>query len=166
MVLDVLFSAKERQLSLQTIDVLQFAGDLVSGIETRIRGANIVFNYDLSRCAGRFKVDVDLLRTALINIFENAMEACLENSQEKDYRVDFKAASQKEEVIFEIKDNGPGMPAEAAEAIFSMFHSSKGHKGTGLGMFITDKVVRKHGGTINVMSELNEGTTFVIQLPR
>jgi PAS domain S-box-containing protein len=166
MVLDVLFSAKERQLSLQTIDVLQFAGDLVAGIETRIRGANIVFNYDLSRCAGQFKVDVDLLRTALINIFENAMEACLENNQEKDYHIDFKAVSQKKEVILEIKDNGPGMSAEAAEEIFSMFHSSKGHKGTGLGMFITDKVVKKHGGTINVMSEINAGTTFVIYLPR
>jgi PAS domain S-box-containing protein len=166
MVLDVLFSAKERQLSLQTIDVVQFAGDLVAGIETRIRGANIVFNFDLSRCTGQFKVDVDLLRTALINIFENAMEACLESNQEKDYHIDFKAVSQKKEVILEIKDNGPGMPAEAAEAIFSMFHSSKGHKGTGLGMFITDKVVKKHGGTINVMTQINEGTTFVIRLPR
>lgn len=94
------------------------------------------------------------------------MEACLEDSQAKAHRIDFKVISEKKEVIFEIKDNGPGMPSEEAEQIFSMFYSSKGHKGTGLGMFITDKVIKKNGGTIKATSELDRGTTFVIRLPR
>ncbi len=166
MVLDVLFSAKKRRLELQTMDVLKFVGDLVAGIETRIRSADIAFNYDFSLDAGQFTVDKDLLRTALMNILENAMEACLEDGHAKAHRIDFNVVSKVREVIFEIKDNGPGMPPEEAKQIFSMFYSSKGHKGTGLGMFITDKAVKKHGGTIHAVSEINQGTTFVIHLPR
>lgn len=166
MVLDVLFSAKERHLELQTIDVLQFVGDLAASIENRIRGADIAFNCDFSLCTGKFKVDKNLLRTALMNILENAVEACLEDDRTKSHHINFKVVSKEKEVILEIKDNGPGMPPEEAEQIFSMFYSSKGHKGTGLGMFITDKVVKKHGGTIHARSEPNKGMSFVIQLPR
>lgn len=166
MVLDVLFSAKERQLVLETVDVLHFAGDLVAGVENRIRGANIDFNYDLSLCSGQFKVDKNLLRTALMNILENAMEACVEDHHAKAHSIEFKVLSKEKRVVIEIHDNGPGMPPEEAEQIFSMFYSSKGHKGTGLGMFITDKVIKKHGGTIDATSELNQGTSFVITLPR
>lgn len=166
MVLDVLFSAKERSLELQTVEVLQFAGDLVAGIENRIRGANIAFEYDFNHCTGHFTVDKNLLRTAIINILENSLEACLEDGDTKSHRIDFKVMSQKKEVLFTIADNGPGMPPEEADQIFSMFYSSKGLKGTGLGMFITDKVIKKHGGTIKVTSELNSGTSFLISLPR
>lgn len=166
MVLDVLFSAKERSLQLHAIDVLQFVGDLVAGVENRIRGANIEFNYDFSLCVGQFNVDKDLLRTAVVNIFDNAVEACLEDKTPKSHFIDLKVISKDNEVIFEIRDNGPGMSPEAAEHVFSMFFSSRGHKGTGLGMFITDKVIKKHGGTIEVTSVLDQGTTFVISLPR
>lgn len=166
MVLDVLFSAKERQLALETVDVLQFGGDLVNSVENRIRGANIDFKYDLNLCAGQFKVDKNLLRTALMNILENAMEACLEDHYTKVHWIEFKIICKEKWVVIEIHDNGPGIPPEEAEQIFSMFYSSKGHKGTGLGMFITDKVIKKHGGTITAASELNQGTSFVITLPR
>ena len=166
MVLDVLFSCKERELDLQTIDVLQFVGGVVAGMENRLRGADIDFDYDFSLCAGQFDVDKDLLRTALVNLLENAMEACLEDPVPKAHWVQFKVVSRQDKIIMEINDNGPGMSAAEVAKLFNMFYSSKGSKGTGLGMFITQKVVKKHGGTIEVLSEPQKGSAFQISLPR
>ena len=68
-------------------------------------------------------------------------------------------------MVFAVEDNGIGMDQETREKIFSLFFSSKGIKGTGLGLFISNKIVDKHGGTIDVDSEQGRGTRFVIRLP-
>jgi signal transduction histidine kinase len=166
MVLDVLFSAKERNLERQELEVLAFSGELVTAVEHHIRSANIEFDYDLSLGTGKFKVDKDLLRTALTNIIENAVEACLEDDSQQHHKIQFNVLSRKSSVIFSIKDNGPGLPEDNTKRIFSLFYSSKGRKGTGLGMFITEKVIKKHGGRIAVASEPEQGTTFTVELPR
>jgi signal transduction histidine kinase len=64
-----------------------------------------------------------------------------------------------------VEDNGIGMDRETREKAFSLFFSSKGLKGTGLGLFISNKIVDKHGGDIRVDSEQGRGTRFVIRLP-
>ncbi len=68
-------------------------------------------------------------------------------------------------MIFEVEDNGIGMDQETREKIFSLFFSSKGIKGTGLGLFISNKIVDKHGGDIEVESEPGRGTRFMVRLP-
>ena len=65
----------------------------------------------------------------------------------------------------QVEDNGMGMDQETREKIFSLFFSSKGIKGTGLGLFISNKIVDKHGGTIEVDSEPGRGTRFLVRLP-
>jgi signal transduction histidine kinase len=68
-------------------------------------------------------------------------------------------------MVFEIADNGIGMDQQTREKLFSLFFSSKGVKGTGLGLFISNKIVDKHGGHIKVESEPSKGTRFVVELP-
>lgn len=68
--------------------------------------------------------------------------------------------------MFEIADNGGGMPRERTKQIFERFYSSKGRKGTGLGLYITSKVIKKHGGGINVDSGPGRGTRFTVRLNR
>jgi PAS domain S-box-containing protein len=165
MVFDVLYSTKERELELEAIEVITFTGELVAGFETRMRGADIEFCCQFN-CAGQMQVDVGLLRSAMNNILENALEACLENKARRDHRVDVMVRCEDEQVIFEISDNGIGIAPDALKTIFNVFHSSKGREGTGLGLYITDKVVRRHGGTIRVDSIPYEKTTFTIQVPR
>ena len=67
---------------------------------------------------------------------------------------------------FEIEDNGIGMEREIREKAFSLFFSSKGVEGTGLGLFISNKIALAHGGKIDLESELNKGTRFVVIIPR
>ena len=68
-------------------------------------------------------------------------------------------------MVFDVEDNGIGMDRETREKIFSLFFSSKGIKGTGLGLFIANKIVDRHGGSIEVASEPGRGTRFLVRLP-
>jgi signal transduction histidine kinase len=69
-------------------------------------------------------------------------------------------------VSFIIRDNGKGIDRSTQEKMFSLFFSSKGSKGTGLGLYIANDVVHQHGGQIMVDSKVGEGTEFRVDLPR
>ncbi len=64
-----------------------------------------------------------------------------------------------------VADNGVGIPPEDLETIFQIFASTKGTRGTGLGLPVSQKIVREHGGQIQITSEVGKGTTFTIELP-
>ena len=68
--------------------------------------------------------------------------------------------------MFEIEDNGIGMDRETREKAFSLFFSSKGAGGTGLGLFIANKIAQAHGGSIDVQSEEGKGSHFIVELLR
>ena len=71
-----------------------------------------------------------------------------------------------EYIEFEVADNGIGMDQEIRERAFSLFFSSKRGNGTGLGLFISNKIAQAHGGEIKIDSELNKGTRMIVKLPR
>ncbi len=68
-------------------------------------------------------------------------------------------------VIFEISDNGAGMNDETKRKVFSSFYSTKGNRGTGLGLLVTSKIIAEHGGEIYFESAEGVGTTFTVRLP-
>ena len=166
LVLDILYYAKERDLETENVEVWRFAKEVAILIENRIKAANIAFDTDVSDNAGTFVIDPEVIRTALINILENAMEACIEDTRPIDHWIRFSTAHDEANVYFEIADNGPGMDKQQADRIFHLFSSSKGKRGTGIGLFITRKVILKHGGTIRVDPGLKKGAVFRITLPR
>ena len=63
-------------------------------------------------------------------------------------------------------DDGIGMDSDTCDRIFSLFYSTKGRKGTGLGLFIANRIVGQHGGTITVASKPGEGAVFRVSIPR
>lgn len=67
-------------------------------------------------------------------------------------------------VGFEVRDDGPGLPAELRERIFQPFVTGR-EEGTGLGLAFVDRIVKAHGGSIVVQSETGKGTAFQVQLP-
>jgi signal transduction histidine kinase len=81
------------------------------------------------------------------------------------HRVTVRVQGFEDEVCFEVEDDGIGMDRETQEKAFTLFFSSKG-TGTGLGLFISDKIARAHGGSIDLHSTPGEGTKFVVRLPR
>lgn len=166
LVLDVLYYAKERDLQLSDIEVWRFAKDVATSIEHRIRAANIHFECGFPADLGKFCIDTELLRPALINILENAMEACIEDPVNKQHTIRFEVRAEGDQVVFDISDNGPGFETDQANKIFRLFYSSKGNKGTGIGLFITRRVIHKHGGRVTASAEPGNGARFKIFLPR
>lgn len=165
MVFDILYSAKERELELEAVDVLKFSGDVASNVENKIRAANIRFECKFGNRLGSIHIDQKLIRSSLLNILDNAIEACIEDSSEDPSVISFSVERKKKQIHFEIRDNGSGMPSSEKNKIFDMFYSSKGRKGTGIGLYITRKAIRKHGGTIEVETNAGQGSRFVVSLP-
>ena len=64
-----------------------------------------------------------------------------------------------------VLDNGPGIPADAVNDIFRPFVSTKGSRGTGLGLPVSRKILREHGGDLTVQSQVGKGSKFVLRLP-
>ncbi len=166
LVLDILYYAKERDLQLSNIDVWEFAEDVSTSIETRIRAANVEFRCNFPTSLGKMNIDTEVIRPALINILENAMDACIEDTRNKNQIITFNVRGEDSQVVFDISDNGPGIEKDQVPNIFRLFYSSKGNKGTGIGLFITRKVIHKHGGSITVKTEPGKGARFTIILPR
>ena len=102
----------------------------------------------------------------MINILENAVEACLEDNTKNIHQIAFGVCEEGKHIRFDVWDNGVGMDRETREKIFTLFFSLKGHMGTGLGLFISNKIIRQHGGEIIVESSPGEGSHFTVRMPK
>ena len=95
----------------------------------------------------------------------SVVKEVLENSLDAGAtRVDVDVESGGSKLI-RIRDNGAGMDKDVLNQLFTSFFSTKGHRGTGLGLMVTRKLIKEHGGTIEVNSQLGKGTVFTIRLP-
>ena len=165
MILDILFCAKERKLRLERINIRNFVEEIVKEIEPKFKSQKIKFVNDFGADLGEFEVDVTYVHSALLNIIENAADACLRDKTKKSHKIIFGAGQNEDKIFFEIIDNGIGMDDDTQEKIFTPFFSSKGTKGTGLGLFIANTIIKQHGGEINVKSKVGQGTLFQIKIP-
>ena len=162
---NILFFSKERELKREATDVLNFAEDVAATLAPKIKAKGIEYVCDFDTTMKEIEIDAGVVRLALINILENALDACTEDESPKSHRIVFSVQQNKKQIIFEIKDNGIGMDRETRENLFTLFFSSKGDKGTGLGLFIANKVIDQHGGKITVDSTPGNGSTFRVTLP-
>lgn len=165
MVLDILFYAKDRKLNREFIDVASFAQDVAEVLEPKLKKQSIELVKDFNQALGEFNIDSGFLHSALINILENAMDACMDDRSKKEHSITFKVSKDGDDIVFEITDNGIGMDEQTVSQIFDMFFSAKGKQGTGLGLFISRRIIRQHGGEIRVESEKGEGTTMTVRIP-
>jgi C4-dicarboxylate-specific signal transduction histidine kinase len=164
LILDILFFAKERELKKERIMAKKFFDDLVNVIKSRSEQNNIEIKNLLYEDKIEFFGDTGILYSAFLNILENAVDACI-NDNKTHHKISLNCIEKQGTVEFVISDNGIGMNKNEAENAFTLFHSTKGTKGTGLGLFISDKSIKQHKGKIRVTSEKSKGTDFVISLP-
>lgn len=112
---------------------------------------------------GKVSVDKHGIFRCLLNLIKNGIEACYENMGT--VTVELKSGPEDNFTI-RIADTGCGMDEDTQKSIFTRFFSTKGKKGTGLGLIVVDKIVNEHGGSIEMDSKPGEGTTFYLRLPR
>jgi two-component system, NtrC family, sensor histidine kinase HydH len=124
----------------------------------RGRGVKLAIANEANRIV--FPFDRDLLRVALSNLVQNAIQASGLGQE-----VDVEAQADLNHVTIRISDRGEGIAPQNLESIFNPFFTTK-PKGVGLGLALVSKIVDEHGGRITVESELGKGSHFEIVLPR
>ncbi len=164
-VLDILYYAKKRELNSKDVDVARFTMDLYASFAGKAKMKDVIIDLDMAAVLGEFQVDGSILSSALGNILENGIDACTHHKP-MEGRVTLKVSGTPKEVIFRIDDNGVGMDQETCDKMFTLFFSSKGSAGTGLGMFVANEIISQHSGAISVESEPGEGTAFTVKIPR
>jgi signal transduction histidine kinase len=164
MVMNVLYYAKDREIFWKSIDLEKMAASVKDILENRAQRNNVELNINAD--PGEFDGDQDAIHSLLINLLENSIDACRVDKTKPSHSVTLSCNLQESEVVFDIADDGIGMDQETKEKAFSLFFSSKGAEGTGLGLFIAHKIIKSHGGTIDIESEPGKGTQFVVRLPR
>lgn len=167
MVIDILYYTKEREVNSVQTDADSFLKDVLKLVSPKAKKHSIDLIYESDKSSGHFEIDTETMSSALVNIIENSIDACLDDMSKKTkYYVEITLKGNKDSITITISDNGIGMDQATRENIFTLFFSSKGHRGTGLGLFIANQIVEKHGGYVEVESTPGKGSSFKISIPR
>jgi PAS domain S-box-containing protein len=167
LVMDLLSYSKERQPEFEACLPNEIADDVCTLLQDKARENNVKLVRDFDDSIGEVLMDPNSVHEVLLNLMSNAVDACLfDEDTSKNFRVDLKTALEKDNVIkFEISDNGVGMDEEVVRKLFTSFFSTKGHRGTGLGLMVTHKLIEEHNGSIDVNSQPGKGTTITVRMP-
>ncbi len=166
MVLDILYYAKEKDLKWETVDVLGFSEEVLRTVRPKINDQEIAIRHRFDPAIDRFQVDAGIVRSALTNIIENAVEACRSDLSGRPHEICFEVTQDADHIYFNVSDNGIGMDTATRANVFTPFFSSKGTRGTGLGLFISNRILSQYGGGISLESEPHAGTRFSIKIPK
>lgn len=164
--LDLLNYSKEREPDYDLCDPNIPVREAYHLMLSRAGEGRVSLKLDLAEDLGRIVIDPEGIYCCLLNLITNAIDACagLYPGREKEVTV----RSRKVEgwaVEYQVEDNGSGMDEATKRKVFRSFFSTKGSRGTGLGLMITEKIVREHGGEIKVESQPGMGSKFIVHLP-
>lgn len=154
--------SKERKLDFEKTDIHKLIRDVFYLVQFRFRDQNIVFEDEMDPQLTEAEIDSDAVFRSLLNLVSNALDA-VENDKGiitiRTHQLD----SNRIEII--IQDNGCGIADEYKDKLFVKFFSTKGTKGTGLGLALVKKIIDAHNGIVSCSSRIRKGTSFIIRLP-
>jgi PAS domain S-box-containing protein len=166
LVLDILYYAKDREPHWEWVAAAAVAEEVCGMIQPRVAEQRVELRRQFDPPAGEFEADPKALHSLLINLIENALDACRVDKKNSAHFIAVAVRGFPEHLEFEVQDNGIGMDDESREKAFNLFYSSKGAEGTGLGLFISNKIAKAHGGSIVLESKIDQGTRVTVKLPR
>jgi len=147
------------ELRLAEADINEIVSDMVDFYSPQAQSNSIAIRLGIFGRPLVCKVDADMLKQAVLNLFINAQQA-MQGGGELIVKTDM----QKTDAVIQIGDTGSGIAPDKLAGIFDAYYSSK-HPGSGLGLPTTKKIIEAHKGRIAVNSEQGKGTLFTITLP-
>ncbi len=133
--------------------------------EKRARDSGIDLVKEFSEYMGTAFLDPKGIHSAISNLISNAIQASASTPGDRELRISVGGRVENSILFIWVADNGMGMSEEVMQRLFTKFYSTKGSRGTGLGLVVTQKVIEEHGGNISVESTLGMGTRFHIEIP-
>ncbi len=152
--------ARPQKLNLERLNLNLIVQKVLLFIAPELKKRRIELLTDLAPGLKDSLLDEKHFYRALLNIFINALQAIGEGGQVQVSTRNLKGGGTR----IAIRDSGPGIPEEKVDQIFKPFFTDK-NRGTGLGLAITKNIVDSHGAELSVDSEVDNGTTFVINIP-
>ncbi|UCD79736.1 MAG: hybrid sensor histidine kinase/response regulator [Desulfobacterales bacterium] len=165
--LDLLNYGKYADVTFTLADPNKPAREVVELMASRAKESNVELKLELSDELQPLHCDPAGIHSCLLNLVGNAIDACLETASSAKPRVVAVRTAKPADwaAEYQVSDTGSGMDDEVQGKIFQSFFSTKGTKGTGIGLMLTKKIVDQHRGLIEVVSQKGAGATFTIKLP-
>ena len=162
LVLDMLSLARDSTMHPFPTDVNDLAEQICQLVTEQARQRGIAVTFTPARGLGEVATDPTYVYRSLLNLVSNAVDACDEGCT---VRVRVCRAPGRGRCTISVADNGAGIAPQHAKKLFTEFFTTKGGRGTGLGLPVTRKLVAALGGSIHFHSVPGRGTRFVIALP-
>jgi len=156
-----LFFARPARLDLRPVQIREVLRDLLLLARETVERQNIELADSLDREIPRLNLDRQRIHEALWNLVNNALQAMPQGGR-LEVGVQYNPSSR--DVVVQVSDTGEGIPEENMGRVFDYYFTTK-EKGMGLGLPLAHKIIRDHGGTIEVESVAGKGTTFRVTLP-
>ena len=168
---ELLALTSPRKLKLEAINLHRIIGDLIK-LQRQAKGdRKVVIQQQFDPSIPSFLADEELLTQLFLNLIKNAVEAVgdiglvrIATRIHADYRMTQQGERRTRMVAVDISDDGPGIPTEQQEQLFTPFFTTKA-TGTGLGLAICQKIVSEHRGLLKVQSSPGKGSVFTAMLP-
>jgi signal transduction histidine kinase len=169
LVMDMLSFSKDREPELRSADVNRVVADVVELMQNRADEAGVQLIIGDLGSPLMTMMDSEAIHRALLNVVTNAIDAASTREHVATHRPQVHVLTEldptRQRVQIVVSDNGDGIAAEQVPRIFAPFQSTKGSRGTGLGLPVSQKVLREHGGDILVHSEVGLGSRFTLYWP-
>jgi signal transduction histidine kinase len=140
-------------------DLNEVVRETVDLLRPEIDNRGVTLDSQLAPDLPAAPIDAGQMKQALVNLIKNAIQAMTKGG-----RLTLRTHQASEGVMVTIADTGGGIPQEKINRIFEPFYTTK-KKGSGLGLMIVQRIIREHGGRIDLESRVQHGTTFRIWLP-
>lgn len=147
LVKDILYCSRDREPNYKLINPNSVVTDVYNLFKDLAVRYSIEINLDLDPGLEEAVIDPDGLHTVLANLVTNAMDASKMDLWKDNHLIEIRTKTGVDgSTIFEVADNGMGIDKELKHHVFEDFFTSKGDKGTGLGLMVTQKILKEHGG--------------------
>ncbi len=165
LVMDMLTFSKEREPDLMTANLNTVVAEVVELMRVRAAELQVELEWRPAEAMPDLVFDPEGVNRAVLNVVANAIDAVSDRDVPGRVVVASQYLPLEGLTRITVDDNGPGIPADQIEHLFSPFVSSKKSRGTGLGLPVSQKIFREHGGRITVASEPGHGCRFTLELP-
>ena len=164
---NLLSYSKPLETSRELVEPGRLTQDVVKLFADKAKMAGVRLESKVEGELQQLMIDREAIHASLSNLVANALDACTwDPDLDKVHRIQVAARARvRGGVLFEVMDNGPGISEENQRKVLRTFFTSKGVRGTGLGLLLTKKAVQEHNGTIDFVSTPGEGATFRIEIP-
>lgn len=168
--LNMLAWSKRRPVEIDLARLDQLLHEIAALVRPQCERRRIELNLEIDDAMPPVPIDANALHQAIMNLLVNAIDAVPDRTGRVTVRARYDDTSRAAEIA--IADNGPGVPPELRESVFEPFISTKGQRGTGLGLAVARKIAEEHGGQLVLAppprgdrSGEHSGATFTLRIP-